>query len=194
MSLEFETWGKKIIRLCGCVTVMEDLKETLTLYALSIGVQFCTALCRCDLICVIATFIYLDGSSHWRTWTQYNPETPGGLFHYKANCHSIVLKLSIFWQQQEWLHILHKISCCSLQVDAKTCWSYFSTPETHFVDVSFILLVTCRCDSAGSRASFVSSQKPLAVDTNIIGHSWNTHHLTCHTVTITSTTWRKHEV
>lgn len=63
-----------------------------------------------------------------------------------------------------------------------------------FVDVSCILLVTCRCDTAGSRASFVSSQKPLAVDTNIIGHSWNTHHLTCQAVTITSTTWCKHEV
>lgn len=63
-----------------------------------------------------------------------------------------------------------------------------------FVDVSFILLVTCRCDTTGSRASFVSSQKPPAVDTNIIGHCWNTHHLTCHTVTITSTTWCKHEV
>lgn len=57
----------------------------------------------------------------------------------------------------------------------------------------YFAIVTCRCDTAGSRASFVSSQKPLAVDTNIIGHSWNTHHLTCHTVTITLTMCCKHE-
>lgn len=122
------------------------------------------------------------------------PEILDSVFHYIANCYSILLKWSFLRQLQEWRDILHKISCYILQVDAKTCWSYFSTPETLFVAVSFILLVTCRCDTAGSRASFVSSQKPPAADTNIIGHSWNTHHLTCHAVAITSTTRCKHEV
>lgn len=33
--------------------------------------------------------------------------------------------------------------------------------------------------------------KPRAVDTNIIGQCWNTHHLTCHAVTISYLSWCK---
>lgn len=59
--------------------------------------------------------------------------------------YSIFVKISIFHQQQEWQDSLQKILYCILQIDVKTSWSYFSTPETLFVDVSFILLVTWHC-------------------------------------------------
>lgn len=82
------------------------------------------------------------------------------------------------------------ISTCQMRQDfIKVTWSkvwVFPTLPGHFCWCSFILIVTCRYETAGSRASFVLSQKPPALDANISGHSWNTHHLTCHSVTIPS--------
>lgn len=83
------------------------------------------------------------------------------------------------------------MQCLNLEDDAGFYQSdlelrVFPTLPGHFCWRSFILIVTCGYETAGSRASFVLSQKPPAVDTNISGHSWNTHHLTCHSVTIPS--------
>ena len=92
-------------------------------------------------------------------------------------------------QQLEWQH---RTRCHQFQEE--TSVSYFNTLETLFVGISFVLIVTCRCNTAGSRASFVSSQKALAVVKNITGHSWNRHHLTCHSITIPSALCCKQEV
>lgn len=58
-----------------------------------------------------------------------------------------------------------KILCSILQIDAKR-----ALLRHVFVDASCILLVTCGCDTAGSRASFFSSKKASS--------SWYKHHWT----------------
>lgn len=106
---------------------------------------------------------FLDGCN----WNVIGDHSTNHAWQCISLYHSLLLALNIFLLIAE--KNLEKISYCILQFDAKTAL------QRH---VSCILLVTCRCDTAGSGASFVSSQTPLAVDTNIVGNSWNTYHLT----------------